>query len=148
MTEHPHDLGARRLTKADPRLWAVLALAAVFLGLGALFVLSPSTGAAIFGLPAPGGLADGYLRAIGFRDLALALYLAGLAFLASRRSVSIVLGSSLVIPVCDTILVWSSGAAPWQIALHLGSGAVLLVLTLWVSGPRQAPHRSGAPDDS
>ncbi|WP_455985226.1 DUF4267 domain-containing protein [Methylorubrum extorquens] len=113
-----------------------MVLSAVFLCLGGLFIASPASGAAIFGIPAPNGVSAGYLRAIGFRDVALALYLGGLACFSTRRAVCLVLGASVFIPICDVILVWSSGTAtPWQIALHVGSGASLALVAIWVWRP-------------
>lgn len=126
----------QRLTWAAPRMWGVIVLSAVFLCLGGLFIASPASGAAIFGIPAPNGVSAGYLRAIGFRDVALALYLVGLACFSTRRAVCLVLGASVFIPVCDVILVWSSGtAAPWQIALHVVSGGSLALVAVWISRP-------------
>jgi hypothetical protein len=126
----------QRLTWAAPRMWGVMVLSAVFLCLGGLFIASPASGAAIFGIPAPNGVSAGYLRAIGFRDVALALYLVGLACFSTRRAVCLVLGASVFIPACDVILVWSLGtAAPWQIALHIVSGGSLALVAVWVSRP-------------
>lgn len=117
-------------------MWAVMALAVLFLCLGGLFIVSPSAGAAIFGIPAPSGVSAGYLRAIGFRDVALALYLAGLARFSTRRAVGLVLIASVFIPFCDIILVWMSGSAAfWQIALHGVSGAGLVLLAAWILWP-------------
>ncbi|GJE48706.1 hypothetical protein GOFOIKOB_1738 [Methylobacterium tardum] len=111
-----------------------MALAAVFLCLGGLFIVSPSAGAAIFGIPAPSGVPAGYLRAIGFRDVALALYLAGLACFSTRRAVCLVLMASVFIPFCDVILVWMSDSATfWQIALHGVSGAGLVLIAALIS---------------
>lgn len=126
----------QRLSWAAPRMWGVMVLSAVFLCLGVLFTASPASGAAIFGIPAPNGFSAGYLRAIGVRDVALALYLGGLACFSTRRAVCLVLGASVLIPICDVILVWSSGTAtPWQIALHAGSGASLALVAVWVWRP-------------
>ncbi|WP_244424830.1 DUF4267 domain-containing protein [Methylobacterium nodulans] len=105
----------------------------MYLCLSGLFIVAPTTGASIFGIPAPGNLADAYLRAIGFRDAALALYLAGLACFSSRRAVGIVLGATVLIPVCDVALVLAVGtAAWWQIGLHALNGVCLIVMTTWV----------------
>ncbi len=124
----------QHLSWSEPGMWAVMALAAVFLCLGGLFIVSPSAGAAIFGIPAPSGVPAGYLRAIGFRDVALALYLAGLACFSTRRAVCLVLMASVFIPFCDVILVWMSGSATfWQIALHGVSGAGLVLIAAWIS---------------
>ena len=127
-------MAVQRLTWAAPRMWGVMVLSAVFLCLGGLFIASPASGAAIFGIPAPSGVSAGYLRAIGFRDVALALYLGSLACFSTRQAVCLVLGASVFIPVCDVILVWTSGtAAPWQIALHVVSGVSLALIAAWVS---------------
>ncbi|WP_245268126.1 DUF4267 domain-containing protein [Methylorubrum extorquens] len=113
-----------------------MALSAVFLCLGGLFIASPASGAAIFGIPAPNGVSAGYLRAIGFRDVALALYLGGLACFSTRQAVCLVLSASVFIPICDVILVWSSGTATtWQIALHFISGSSLALVAVWVWRP-------------
>jgi hypothetical protein len=126
--------GDDRLTPADPRLWAVLALALVFLALAALFLTAPALGALIYGVPAPDGPGRTYLRAIGARDAALALYLAGLSLFSTRRAVAVVLAASLVIPACDLALILSAGAAAWwQVALHAVSAGVLALTALWLA---------------
>jgi hypothetical protein len=58
--------------------WIVLCLAAAFLCLGILFVFASRWGVALFGIPAPEGLGRAYVQAIGFRDVALALYIMAL----------------------------------------------------------------------
>ncbi|GJD54039.1 hypothetical protein OPKNFCMD_6819 [Methylobacterium crusticola] len=124
----------RPLSTSAAGFWAVLGLSAVFLCLGALFVAAPTLGASIFGVPAPGDIGDAYLRAIGFRDAALALYLAGLACFSTCRAVCIVLGASTIIPICDIGLVLAVGtAAWWQIALHALSALCLIIVTACVS---------------
>lgn len=122
------------LTPTDPRLWTVLALALVFLALGVLFLAAPALGALIYGVPAPDGTARTSLRAIGARDAALALYLAGLSLFATRRAVATVLAASLVIPACDLALILCAGtAAWWQVALHGVSAGVLALTALWLA---------------
>jgi hypothetical protein len=137
MNRHDLEPGAR-LSPTDLRFWTVLALALVFLALGVLFLAAPGAGALIYGIPEPEGSGRTALRAIGARDAALALYLAGLALFSSRRAVAIVLGASLVIPACDLALVAGS-AAWWQVALHGASAAVLALVALWlIRGPGRA----------
>jgi hypothetical protein len=124
-----------RLTVSDPRLWIVLALALIFVGLGILFLAAPSLGALIYGVPEPDGIGRTLLRAIGARDAALALHLAGLSLVSTRRAVAIVLAGSLVIPACDLALILSAGtAAWWQVALHGMSAGVLALVALWLTG--------------
>lgn len=123
----------QRLSASEPSFWVVLGLSAVYLCLSGLFIVAPTTGASIFGIPAPGNVGDAYLRAIGFRDAALALYLAGLACFSSRRAVGIILGATILIPVCDVALVLSvCTAAWWQIGLHALNGVFLIVMAVWV----------------
>ncbi|AWN50171.1 hypothetical protein DK419_21400 [Methylobacterium terrae] len=126
--------GGPRLAPTDLRFWAVLALALAFLALGALFLAVPEAGALIYGIPEPAGSGRTALRAIGARDIALALYLAGLALFSTRRAVAVVLGASLVIPACDLALVAGS-AAWWQVALHALSAGVLALVAVWVARP-------------
>ncbi|WP_245298632.1 DUF4267 domain-containing protein [Methylobacterium platani] len=151
MTRHDPENGPTRLTATDPRFWTVLALALVFLALGALFLAVPGAGALIYGIPEPAGSGRLALRAIGARDAALALYLAGLAAFASARAVAIVLTGSLVIPACDLVLILAAGtAAWWQVALHGASAGVLALTALWLgrpgagSGPARPQARDAA----
>ena len=133
MDRHPLATRDDRLTPSDPRLWVVLAMALVFFGLGGLFLAAPALGALIYGVPEPAGIGRTYLRAIGARDAARALYLGGLGLLSTRRAVAIVLAGSLVIPACDLALVLSAGtAAWWQIGLHGVSAGVLALTALWL----------------
>ncbi|MFC7607323.1 DUF4267 domain-containing protein [Teichococcus aestuarii] len=105
--------GPDRLHRAEAAL--VLALAGVFLLLGALFLAAPGVGAALFGLPAPGAEALAWVRTVALRDPALGLYLAGLWWLGSRRGLGVVLAATVVIPLGDMLMVflWHGGATPW-----------------------------------
>ncbi len=122
-----------RPSRRDASTWFVLLLALAFLAIGIFFVAAPRPAATLFGIAAQ-GLAEPYIRAIGFRDLALALYLAGLTFLATRRAVAIVLGASVLIPVCDiTLVLLTTGlSSPGSLALHATGGAALAALALWM----------------
>ncbi|TNC16446.1 DUF4267 domain-containing protein [Methylobacterium terricola] len=131
MKRHDPDTGDAHLGPTDPRSWAVLALALVFLALGALFLAAPGAGAAIYGIPEPAGSGRTALRAIGARDVALALYLAGLTLVSTRRAVAVVLAASLVIPACDLAMV-AGTALWWQVALHVVSAGVLALVASWV----------------
>jgi hypothetical protein len=126
-----------RLARSDPRAWLVGALALVFLALGALFMAAPEPAAALFGIAAPEATGRAYVRAIGFRDLALGLYLAGLLVWSNRPAVRVVIGASLVIPLCDLVLVGATSGteAAWQLALHAVSGLVLVATWLWLGRP-------------
>jgi hypothetical protein len=118
-----------------------MGLAAVFVGLGVVFLVAPSFGAGIFGVPAPEGEARVYLPVIGLRDLAFGLYLAALAILASRRTVGIVLAISVLIPVGDMILLAQTrGLAP-QLALHALSGLAVGGVAAWLLAARNDTRR-------
>ncbi|NNM74804.1 DUF4267 domain-containing protein [Enterovirga aerilata] len=121
---------ARALARAA--VPAALLLGLAFLLVGLCFVAAPRLGAVIFGIEAAEPAALAYVRAIGFRDLALALYIFGLAAAASRRALSLVLAASLVIPACDIALVLS--VAGWsampQLLIHLAGAAALGLVSL------------------
>ena len=112
----------------SPALWRTLvrALGGVFLLLGLLFVGLPGPASRLFGIPAEDGTALAYVRAIGLRDLALALYLLWLAPSGART----VLAASLVIPAGDLVLVLAGSglSTPLPLALHALSGLVLAAL--------------------
>ena len=112
----------------------VLGLAGVFLLLGAGFVALPEWGALLFGIEAPSGEGLAYVRAIGFRDLALGLYIAGLALWSDRRALGIVLGLTTVIPVLDFALVLGMRglSSPEHLLVHAASAAVFAALASWV----------------
>ena len=124
-----------------PAFLVVMGLAAVFVGLGVVFLVAPSFGAGIFGVPAPEGEARVYLPVIGLRDLAFGLYLAALAILASRRTVGIVLAITVLIPVGDMILLAQTrGLAP-QLALHALSGLAVGGVAAWLLAARNDTRR-------
>ena len=117
--------------------WAVLAMAGVFLSIAALFVAAPALGAAVFGIPAPDGAELACVRALGLRDLALRLYLLGLALFSSRRAVGVVLAATVVIPVGDMLLVLAREglSSPGHLLLHGLSGAWCAAVALWLLRP-------------
>ena len=119
----------------------VLAMAGVFLAIAALFVAAPALGAAVFGIPAPDGAGLAYVRAVGLRDLALALYLIGLALFSSRRAVGVVLAATVVIPAGDLLLVlaWEGLSSPGHLLLHGLSGACCAAVALWLLRPEPDP---------
>jgi hypothetical protein len=114
--------------------WAVLGLAGVFLLLGALFVAMPMSGARLFGIEVPQAEGLSYVRAIGFRDLVLALYIAALALWTDRRALGIVLALTTAIPVLDLgLILWAEGlSSPPHLVLHGASAAVFAGLAIWV----------------
>lgn len=111
------------------RFAIVLALACIFGLIGILFVAAPEPAANVFGIPAHRA-AHPYIRALGFRDLALALYLAGLVWTANVGALKVVLGASVLIPICDValILTHAGWSAIGSIALHAAVGIVLAAL--------------------
>ncbi len=122
----------RGLALNEPSTWLVLALSAVFVSLGVLFLVAPRLGAALFGLPAPEGQSFGYLPAIGLRDLAFGLYLFALARLADARAVGTVLAITTLIPAGDVILVALARGWSLHILLHAFSGLVMAASAAWL----------------
>ena len=119
----------------------VLATAAVFLVIAALFVAAPAPGAAVFGIPVSDGPGLTYMRALGLRDLALGLYLLGLALFSSRRAVGVVLAATVAIPVGDMLLVLAREglSSPGHLLLHGLSGACCAAVALWLLRPEPDP---------
>lgn len=115
----------------------VLAMGGVFLLIAALFVAAPALGATVFGIPAPDGAGLAYVRALGLRDLALGLYLIGLAVFSSRRAAGIVLAATLVVPAGDMLLVlaWQGLSSPGHLLLHGFSGACAAAVAVWLLRP-------------
>lgn len=118
-------------------VWLALvgALAVAFGVLGALLIAWPRAGSALFGLVAEDDSALAYVRALGFRDIVLSLYLLILSTV-SPRACRVVLGVSVLIPACDLLLVIVERgvSAPFSLFLHALSGLCLAALALW-------PHR-------
>ncbi len=131
MTNQSRELG---LPLHAPSTWLVLALSAVFVLLGLLFIFAPRAGAALFGIAAPEGLGLSYVSAIGLRDLAFGAYLAALSRLATRRAVGTVLGLTVLIPIGDVILVFLERGfeSLTHLLLHAGSGLVMASSALWL----------------
>jgi hypothetical protein len=116
----------------EPSTWLVLALSALFVGLGVVFLAAPRLGAAVFGLPAPEGDGFGYLPAIGLRDLAFGLYLFALARLADARALGTVLGITTLIPAGDVIVVALERGWTLHLLVHAVSGLVMLASSAWL----------------
>jgi hypothetical protein len=130
----------------EPSTWLVLALSAVFVALGVLFVITPSLGAAVFGVPVAETATLAYVDAIGFRDLAFGLYLFALARMSTRRVVATILGVTTFIPVGDLAIVLAMRglSSPVHLLLHAASGAVMAGASLWLLrfDPGRKDHRS------
>ena len=123
---------SRGLAAQEPSTWFVLALSAIFVALGVLFLLAPRLGAALFGLPAPEGEAFFYLPAIGLRDLAFGLYLFALARLSHARAVGTILGITTLIPAGDVIVVALAHGWTLHVLLHAFSGLVMAAGSAWL----------------
>ncbi|HEX2726626.1 MAG TPA: DUF4267 domain-containing protein [Beijerinckiaceae bacterium] len=124
----------------DPMSWLVLGLAALFLWIGLLLAAAPRVGAQLFGIPSLDDDSLAYVRALGFRDLALALYIVALTLWTSRRALAIVLGITVLIPLLDFGLVLAARgfSSPWHLAMHAGSAAVFAGLALSCARSRRA----------
>ena len=120
----------------DLATWVAIAPAVALVLLGLVLIVTPTVGAAIFGLPLPPGSAAGYVPAIGVRDVAFGLYILALAWFSSRRAVGIVLALTALIPMGDIlVLVSHTGlSSPWHLALHGVSGLYMAAAAAWVLG--------------
>ena len=138
---------SRGLPGDAPSTWLVRLLAAVFVGLGFLFILAPRAGASLFGLPAPEGEGFGYLPAIGLRDLAFGLYLLILSVTATRRVLGLIFAATVIIPVGDVVIVAMERgfeAVP-NLLLHGLSAAVMAGASLWLLAQASNDTTGGHP---
>jgi len=122
-----------------PLKWSVFLLSALFVLLGALFIVAPGWGARFYGFDAnsPSGLF--YVRAVGVRDAALAFYLFGLALAGLRRALMIVAVGTLIIPMGDMLLLAASGSGkPVHYLLHAASLVCFAALAWWSKLPARA----------
>ena len=129
----------RDLRPPDPLAWAVFVLSGVFLLLGMLFIAWPDAAAELYGREAQDSSARFYVRAVAFRDAALALYLVGLVFAGSRRALAAVALGTVIIPSGDLLLLAASGRGDWPHYLLHGSSLVCFALLAWsASRPMEA----------
>lgn len=116
-----------------PFVITALVLAVVFFILGGVFVALPGPAASFYGLPTDNHSAEFYVRAIGLRDMALSIYIAGLTIAGERRALSIVLLGTLIIPAGDLLLLLlgSDAARLIHYALHFVSLLCFAGLAWW-----------------
>ncbi|WP_454280430.1 DUF4267 domain-containing protein [Sphingomonas sp. Marseille-Q8236] len=105
---------------------------AVFVALGAAFICLPEPASAFYGIPSRDPAALLYVRAIGFRDLAVSAYLMGLMALGRLRALIIILAATIVIPIGDMALLILSGSGRGiHYFLHGASLFCFAALALW-----------------
>ena len=104
-----------------------LAPALALVALGVVFIVSPRTGAAVFGLPAPEGHGTAWVAVVGLRDLAFGGYVLALALFSTRHAVALVLGTTVLIPLGDVLVLLAvrGFSSPGHLLLHLASGGVM-----------------------
>jgi len=128
------DMADQDRSLPGPLRWAVFLLSGVFLLLGALCLLAPASAARLYGLETDAPSALFYIRAIGLRDAALALYLFGLALAGLRRALTIVALGTLIIPAGDMLLLTVSGTGELvHYLLHAASLLCFAALAWWSS---------------
>jgi hypothetical protein len=133
-SQSPEVPASARPAWCDPLTAAAVLLSGVFLLLGGLFVFAPGAGAALYGLEARADSALFYVRVVGVRDMALAIYLSGLAVAGLWRALRVVALGTMVIPVGDMLLLAASGAGgPVHYLLH-GASLLCFASLAWGSG--------------
>ncbi|HYE43597.1 MAG TPA: DUF4267 domain-containing protein [Caulobacteraceae bacterium] len=128
--------GGTAIAEAPVPSGVALGLAGALLALGAGFTARPRLGAAVFGLPRQDEAALPYVRALGFRDVALGAALAALALKASPRALGLLCAASALIPLSDMALVGSRRGreAAVSLGLHGLSAGVLTGLAVALLG--------------
>lgn len=111
------------------------------IGLGAMSLVAPHLAAASFGAPTDDAV---WVTATGCRDAVLGILL--LLLLREPRALAWCFSCLLVLPVCDAVLVSSTGAPLPALVPHLGGAVVLLGLSAlaWSSLDRKRGARSAA----
>lgn len=132
------------LPRRTPLTFSLLAMAAIFGLLGLFFVLAPRTGAVFFGMPITGSDGVFYVRALGLRDAALALYIALQTLSAPRRAVFLLLAATPIIPAGDLTLLLLRSAWTANLLLHVFSAVCFAGMAAWVraSSRRDPSHRA------
>ncbi len=99
-----------------------------------LFIASPHTGAAVFGLPAPEGHGAAWVAVVGLRDLAFGGNVLALALLSIRHAVDLVLGTTVLIPLGDVLVLLAvrGFSSPGQLLLHLASAGLMAAAAAWL----------------
>lgn len=121
----------------QPLTIAPCLLSGLFIALAALFVARPEEAAIVYGLRARDPAALFYVRAIGLRDLAPAVYILGLTLARQWRALSVVMTGTLVNPIGDMLLLaWSKAGQPVHYLLHGLSLLSFAGLAFWVRRAR------------
>ena len=99
-----------------------------------LCIASPHTGAAVFGLPAPEGHGAAWVAVVGLRDLAFGGYVLALALFSTRHAVALVLGTTVLIPLGDVLVLLAvrGFSSPGHLLLHLASAGVMAAAAAWL----------------
>ena len=149
MARPPSQVGSEReaeaLAQAPPRrlegppirnaaAWSALAPALALVALGAVFIASPRAGAAVFGLPAPEGHGAAWIAVVGLRDLAFGGYVLALALFSTRHAVGLVLGTTVLIPLGDVLVLLAvrGFSSPGHLLLHLASAGLMAAAAAWL----------------
>jgi hypothetical protein len=115
-----------------PMTVAAVLAAALFgaIGLRCLFV--PSRGARFFGVPLvdPGG--ESFVRAMGARNLGLALTAAALVATGVRTALASLIAAAAIIAMLDAVIVLRA-AGPSKAAKHFAYAPVFLAFSLWIA---------------
>ena len=118
----------------DASAWPALAPPIALVALGAVFIASPRAGAAVFGLPAPEGHGAAWVAVVGLRDLAFGGYVLALALFSTRRAVGVVLGTTVLIPLGDVLVLLAvrGFSSPGHLLLHLAGAGVMAAAAAWL----------------
>jgi hypothetical protein len=128
-----------------PLRLTVSAVSVAFFLLASLFILHPAEGATLFGLATEDRTALFFVRAVGLRDLALAIYLLALAYAGDTRPLVILLAGTIVIPVGDLVLLLNAGVGSnAHSLLHFASSVLFASLACWAHARGRRVNQVGA----
>jgi len=96
--------------------WIVLAISALYTGLGLMAYLNPAASAAYLGLPGAAAGDTAFIEIYGARNMGLAAICIGLTIMGARRALALTVSIIAVLPLLDILVLWP----------RLGANAVVI----------------------
>jgi hypothetical protein len=118
-----------------PTALAALVAAALLGAIGVRCLIAPNGGARFFGVPVidPGG--ESFVRAMGARNLGLALTAAALVAMGLRAGLASLIAAAALMAALDAMIVLR-GAGPSKAAKHIAYVPIFAAFAVWIAAGR------------
>lgn len=117
------------LSRTSPLFWLSLAVSLGVAFIGTTFLISPQTGARVFGVSLNDGPGFVFVYTTGIRDVFCGLVGLPFLFAGQRRAVAWVMLITAIIPIADGIItIKFLGVQPLLLAMHWSSVSYVLIL--------------------